>query len=375
MYYFGNGDERRAYFNYNLDKPRENLYKAVEFWCGTFKLDAIHLRDVDDIQISEDAEAFAFQIRARCNSNGEKITVRKTQLIGDFSTHNESLNHFLLDIYLINLDAQQLYAQIESNYKLNRNQNPYDYYLTHTSKKLIWSLSNLASVRKNVSSQISDKDLLITFYMIVYALPGTCVIRQGHESGCLSDSCHFRSTSPSDANYAIGQFVRLFNERIKPKMYDRLDEAKQLLLATTKSPFGFNNRPEPFANSFMSISKHLYLRDSFYSIDFQHGILKFARQIDLEQRRRYDLFSFSAKFYRNILFFINFSDNEYYLENLIKSSSLGVEYSSESSISISIKVLYDSTNSLSSTYLCLNSPYSSDSSVKLKSKQLLVLEV
>ena len=79
------------------------------------------------------------------------------------------------------------------------------------------------------------------------------------------------------SNSKLAKLLRLCNDVLKPKLNDyKIEEP----ITTTQNPFYVHLRPEPFKNSFTSLSD-VYLDEyTNYKISIQYGsVLKVTRQI------------------------------------------------------------------------------------------------
>jgi hypothetical protein len=161
------------------------------------------------------------------------------------------------------------------------------------------------------------------------------------------------------------------NDKVKTKLNDQPQPIKKITTtALPPKPHG----PEPYANSYFSFSGS-YLKDDFFDFNATKSLLKITRQ----NNKRFNKFSdhslLSIKLYRNVVFIINLSNNDIFLDDLIyfpvvTNSNLGSngKYSPQ----MPLHIFYDSSKSLSE-YVDLDAPNSEPFYV-LKAKNSLILE-
>ncbi len=282
--------------DFNNFKELENyLILMVEFWSSNLDSDGIYLSGFSQI-FNQENDAVAFQKfifnLKRCAHNSALIPV--FTLIGDFSHLNPDINQ-LYDMYRVNLNTTSL---LDSFGKL-------EVYLK-SGKKVIWALQDASS---------SEDFYFKQSFCFMYSLPGFPLIRHGeeftHPYSQLNFSESYIKSSLNDENSTMS-LIRLFNQKIKPKLNDFKPEI--IATTTTESPWTTPNpRPEPFKNSFKSISDAYLEEKDIYKISVHfEKVLKITRQINTVQSRGF-------QFYRNVVFLFNFSPFNIPIEKLVQT--------------------------------------------------------
>ena len=126
---------------------------------------------------------------------------------------------------------------------------------------------------------------------------------------------------------------------------------------------------EPFRNSFLSISDS-YLSKNYYELKIDNSLFKVTRQINNYKSKRKDYTQYAIRFYRNVIFLINFSEFNILLDQLIKVSS-AIDDQSQLTHS-TLHVIYDSTKSMPE-YIKLNAPMN-QAFYYIKPNSYLILE-
>ncbi len=328
------------------------------------KMDGIYIKNLNSIYYTNEYkfEKFILTLKRIFKS-------KQCILVGEHT--NKSITNKLIDIYHVILNKNELLDQ------LNKTINPFDSYFSieNSNKKYIWSLKKEENFNMNSST--------IQLYLMIYSLPGITLLKQGEEVGnekITSWNGSFNSTdnygkvlklSMFDQNSFLN-FIIQMNDKIKPKLNDDTDELikiRQTTTTTTLKPHG----PEPHKNSYFSLSS-LYLKDDYLNFNLTKSFFKITRQNNKRFKINHSLLS--IKLYRNIIFLINFSSNDIFLDDLISlpvvnNNNLKDSYGTYSP-QMPLHVMYDSSKLLPE-YVDLNAPNSQPFYV-LKSRNCIVLE-
>jgi hypothetical protein len=274
-----------------------------------------------------------------------------TKMIADFD-RNRIENHSPFDLLKVSLDFNEIMAALE------RSDNPFKFYISQ-EKNMIWSLdatSNFSSLRR---LQSTSQSALMGYYFMMYSLPGIVSLKQGDEieyarkspdyprmyqwdnllpHGGFSNASDqtlwwlesFLSGDASRNNLSYEKtldsktamvnprsflhFQAAFNLRVKPKLNDDLATMRQDKSVPPK--IIIPKAPEPFKNSYNSLSSLYLAKSEIYDINVEHSVLKVRRKIKNGQSQSF----YSIRFYRNVLFLVNFSQMNIPLDRLISAT-------------------------------------------------------
>jgi hypothetical protein len=364
---------------------QEHIIDILKYWCTNFKADGLYLKHFDRLIYTNKTtiNMFINNLRRECRISMQSSYQHPVALVGDYSIDDKLINH-LFDLFRVDLNAVDLYNHIRSSStsmiqtdQLPTSSNPFEIYISE-SKKIIWSFSKLDHLPHKPQSR---RSLLIGFYFLIYSLPGITLIRQGDEleyeqiwprafklfrwNDLLQHSGFSNQTEPIwwlssneeasmnsslfevknefsrkrssstqsllneygfDQPMALGDerslinFIIYFNQRVKPKLMDTYNNRLPILHTT---PFPVRPKaPQPFANSYNSISNN-YIKEQVYNLTIINALYKVIRQINSAQANKQAEMpaSFALRFYRNVMFIINFSDVYFLIENLIQNTS------------------------------------------------------
>lgn len=229
-------------------------------------------------------------------------------LIGDYSSDSSIYN--LFDFFRVSLNVTHVFDSIQ-----NSAFNYYDIYSrVNQRKKIIWSIDDW----KGASDELVRK-----MFFFIYAIPGFAMVDQ---------NIQFNSTN--------SKFFKVFNNVIKPKLNDFNSEQP---FPTSTQKYRLRG-PEPFRGSSESLIREYLDQDLNYqfTIVFK-SVLLIKRQINnYRVRSNSDMRFYSASFYRNIYFMINFTKFNIPIDLIFKEAS-GIKLTQARQFSQNqFHVLYDS---------------------------------
>ncbi len=300
-----------------------------------------------------------------------------TKLIADFDL-NRIENHAAFDLLRVSVNLNEIVAGLERSF------NPFESYINQ-EKTLIWSIDSTVNYSSLHKLQSTSESSILGYLFVLYSLPGIVSLRQGDEleyprtqpsypkiynwdnslphSGFsnssetlwwienFSDRSNINKPHEKllDSKTALVNprsflhFQAAFNMRVKPKLNDdlalmRQDKATPPMIIIPKAP-------EPFKNSYNSLSSLYLAKSEVYDINVEHSVLKVRRKIKNGQSHSF----YSIRFYRNVLFLVNFGPTNIPLDRLVASTG------SISMLTGPIHVIYDSCRSFPD-YVHLNTP-------------------
>jgi len=260
----------------------------LKFWSASLDSDGIYMKNFNQIahDSSPTADAFIVDLKAQTTA------IPVFTLIGDF-TPDTTLNH-LYDFYRVDLDASALFTSLQNT---SFDPNPLEMHLKG-EKKIVWSL---------VNTKIGDTSMLLDLFLS-FSLPGFPLIRQSHELASYTNTAN-----------PVVDFIKLFNQVVKPKLNDYKPEKP---VTTAAPPFTTKNpRPEPFKDQGYTSLVNAYLPEyTNYDVSSQFGkVLRITRQIDnYRDMHRHTNRFYAAKFYRNVVFYVNLSPFNIAIDQLIR---------------------------------------------------------
>ncbi len=292
----------------------------LKFWSSSLDSDGIYLHGFSKIFNQDtDTDLYREFITRLKNTVHNSASIPVFTLIGDFSHQNSGINQ-LFDMLRVSVNTTALLRSIHE----------LDTYLS-SDKKVIWSLNDDVK---------SDRFNLKQSFCFLYSLPGFPLIRHAEEFNLIKNESNISKSyieSVLSDEDSIENFFRLFNEIVKPKLKDNKPDFSKTT-TTTESPWTTSNpRPEPFKNSFKSVSEAYLTETDIFNITVHFkSVLKVTRQINSCQTRGF-------KFYRNVVFLFNFSPFNIPIDKLIQiPGNFRSAYTNRSPF----HVLYDSSKTL-----------------------------
>lgn len=343
------------------DKVTETLTNLMRH----LKMDGLYIKNINSIIYKNEYKFEKFSLTLK-----RIFKSKQCILVGELT--NKTIVNKLIDIYHVNLNKSDLLEQL-----INKTINPFDSYFSieNSNKKYIWSFKQDDKFNINNST--------IQLYLMIYSLPGITLLKQGEEVGngnVTNWDGSFNVSNKYGADLKLSMmdqnsflnFIIQMNDKIKPKLNDDTDQLikiRQTTTTTTLKPHG----PEPHKNSYFSLSS-FYLKDDYLNFNLTKSFFKITRQNNKRFKINHSLLS--IKLYRNIIFLINLSSNDIFLDDLITLPVVNNDKLKDSygtyAPQMPLHIMYDSSKLLPE-YVDLDAPNSQPFYV-LKSKNCIVLE-